>query len=92
MAYGFDSSFIFFSFLFFSFSIFFSDFCFLISKLNCKYILYFQTHIRCTIKNSACDAVFLLFYLFIYLLSYISKCFWICSSYIIILRIIVSIV
>jgi hypothetical protein len=29
------------------------------------------------------DVVFILFYLFIYLLSYISKYFWICSTHII---------
>jgi hypothetical protein len=42
-------------------------------------------------QKPTCDVVFILFYLFIYLLSYISKYFWICSTHIIISRQILSI-
>jgi hypothetical protein len=82
-------------FLFFSIPVFFLFLFFCILKLsNSKFNSGFIFNIQNKENNKkpTCYVVFLLFiYLFIYLLSYIRKYFWICSTHIIILRQIVSV-
>ena len=83
-------------YLFFSFfSVFLCfhlNFCFISMeifkfKFDSGFVFNFQN--KSTIKNPTCDVVSILF---IYLLSYLSKYFWICSTHTIILRQIVSII
>jgi hypothetical protein len=78
-----------FSFLFLFFFSYFYFLYFETFKFNSSFIFNIQNKEHN--QKPTCDVVFILFYLFIYLLSYISKYFWICSTHIIISRQILSI-